>query len=210
MDITNQKINSYAQAHSTAGEAVLLEIEQYLADNKNLPPMHSGSLQAQFLKMLVQTTGAKKILEIGTYLGYATIAMASGLPSDGEIITLEKDATVAQKAQEFFAKSKAREKITLIFGDAKDNIEKLNDVFDLVFIDADKKNYPVYFSAVFEKVKSGGLIVIDNTLWKGQVLKPKEATEKVIDELNKDLVNNGRVEVVLLPIRDGITLVYKK
>lgn len=176
------------------------------------PQMQVGRVEGTFLRIIVQISGARRVLEIGTYSGYSALSMASGLPSDGRLITCDIDPVATAVAQRFFNESPWADKIELRLGPARDTLRTLAQeraVFDLVFLDADKESYVEYFDAVLPMVASGGLIVADNTLWGGAVLDPKEASDRGIVAFNSHVRDDDRVEQVLLSVRDGITLCRK-
>ena len=176
------------------------------------PQMQVGRVEGAFLRIIVQISGARRVLEIGTYSGYSALSMASGLPSDGRLITCDIDPVATAVAQRFFNESPWADKIELRLGPARDTLRTLTQeraVFDLVFLDADKESYVEYFDAVLPMVASGGLIVADNTLWGGAVLDPKEASDRGIVAFNSHVRDDDRVEQVLLSVRDGITLCRK-
>jgi caffeoyl-CoA O-methyltransferase len=173
--------------------------------------MLTGPVEGTFLRMLVQVSGAKRVLEIGTFTGYSALSMAAGLSDDAELITCELDPEHARIAQSFFDRSPQGKRIALKLGPALDSIRTLprDSKFDLVFIDADKENYLNYYEAVLPHLKTGGLIVADNTLWSGKVLDPKEQSDRAIVAFNTHVARDSRVEQVLLSVRDGIMLVRK-
>jgi len=174
--------------------------------------MLSGHLQGRVLKMLVRMCQPRRILEIGTYTGYATICLAEGLPKDGEIHTVEIDDELEDFIKEQFEKTDLKNKIHLHIGDALDIIPRLDGFFDMIFIDADKRLYGQYYDLVFDKLRSGGIILADNTLWNGKVLETPHPSDKQtigIQEFNKKIKNDKRVEKVILPLRDGLTLIHK-
>lgn len=177
------------------------------------PRMLSGHLQGRLLKMFCRLVQPKRILEIGTYTGYATLCLAEGAPDDTEIHTLEVNDELEDFIMKHLHKSKLEDKIYLHIGDALEIIPTLNETFDLVFIDANKRHYCQYYDLIFDKVRSGGLIIADNTLWDGKVLETPHHTDKQtigIQEFNDMIAKDSRVEKVILPIRDGLTLIWKK
>lgn len=207
-------LDNYIFAHIDP-EAQLLQNISRRAHVKLLHPrMLSGHLQGRLLKMLVQMTGAKNILEIGTYTGYSALCMAEGLPQDGEIHTIEIDDEMEDFIRECFDASPLKDKIRLHIGNAMHVIPALeNESFDMAFIDADKRLYWEFFERILPKIKSGGIIVADNTLWSGKVLETPDSNDyqtKGIIEFNNKLATDTRVEKVILPIRDGLTLIRKK
>jgi predicted O-methyltransferase YrrM len=176
------------------------------------PRMLSGHLQGRILKMLVRMQQPQRILEIGTYTGYATLCLAEALPLNGEIHTIEKDDEMEDFIREQFGQSEWKDKIRLHIGDALEIIPQLEGNFDLVFIDADKRLYCEYYDLVFDKVKPGGIILADNTLWSGKVLEAPHSGDKQtagILNFNEKIKQDARIEKVILPLRDGLTIIYK-
>ncbi|MDR2621153.1 MAG: O-methyltransferase [Dysgonamonadaceae bacterium] len=177
------------------------------------PRMIAGHLQGRILKMLVRMHRPQRILEIGTYTGYATLCLAEGLPEDGEIHTIEIDDEMEEFIRNQFDQSDLKHKIHLHIGNALELIPKLEGTFDWVFIDADKRDYCEYYQTVYNKVNKGGIILADNTLWSGKVLEEPHPNDKQtlgIIRFNEMIAKDQRVEKVILPLRDGLTIVYKK
>ena len=210
MDILNKKIEQYVFSHTQKESSLLTELEKETYQKMELPQMLTGRIEGRFLKMLVQLTNTKNILEIGMFTGYSALSMAEGLPPDGHIITCEVDPRAKEIAEKYFSKSPHGKMIEIRMGPALLTLKTLTQTFDLVFIDADKENYLEYYEIVLSKLKSGGVIIIDNALWGGRVLKPEDKETKTIDDLNKHIAKDDRVENVLLAIRDGINLIRKK
>ena len=173
------------------------------------PGMMVGALEGQFLKMLAGLTGARRILEIGMFTGYSTLAWAEALPKDGRIVTCDVNAETSKIAQRYFAESPHGSKIEVRLGPALETLKKIWGPFDICFIDADKENYGAYYDAAIELVRSRGLIVLDNMLRGGQVLDPQDEGTRAVDALNRRIRSDPRVENVLLPVRDGIMLARK-
>ena len=203
-------IENYACAHTSNESAVLRELFKESIVKFKMPNMSVGHSEGSFLKFLIQISKAKRILEIGTFTGYSALAMAEGLPEDGELITLDKDLEATEIAKEFWQKSPHGKKIKLILGDAIESLKKLHGSFDLVFIDASKSDYINYWNLCMPLVKKGGLFAVDNVLWSGRVLNPKEESDIAIDEFNKYIAEDKRVEAVILTVRDGMLLAWKK
>jgi predicted O-methyltransferase YrrM len=175
--------------------------------------MLSGHLQGRMLKMFCRMLRPEKILEVGTFTGYATLCMAEALPDTGIIHTIEIDDELEDFILRYFNQSEYREKIKLHIGDALTVIPQLNETFDLVFIDADKRLYSEYYDLVFDKVRPGGMIIADNTLWDGKVLETPHPSDKQtigIQQFNDKIAQDKRVEKVIIPLRDGLTLIWKK
>lgn len=204
------EINEYCQNLSTVFDPVLSEIERATFLRTLSPRMLSGQLQGSLLTMISKIKQPINILEIGTFTGYSAICLAHGLAPKGKLITIEYDAENAQIASEFISLSGHSEQIQLIVGDAKSIIPHLDIVFDLVFIDAEKEAYSMYFDLIIDKCSPGALILADNVLWSGKILdKKKDKKTALIDEFNKKILQDTRVENIILPIRDGINMIRK-
>jgi caffeoyl-CoA O-methyltransferase len=210
MDFIDKDVERYAFDH-TAPEPVLL---QRLSDETHarmqMPQMLTGRLEGRLLKLLAQISGARRILEIGTFTGYSALSMAEGLPGNGSVTTCEIEPVNAAMAQRYFDSSPHGKKIGILMGPALSTLEGLEGPFDLAFIDADKENYPAYYEKVIGLIRPGGLVLVDNTLWSGRVLRPQDPESRAIDALNKRIAKDDRVENVLLTVRDGLQLVRKK
>lgn len=206
------KIEKYAENHSSEPSAVLNDLFRETHLKVLHPRMLSGKVQGRFLSMISHMIQAETILEIGTYTGYSAICLAEGLKKEGKIHTIEIDLELKEIAAKYFKKAGIENKVIQYFGNAMDIIPKLDLVFDLVFIDADKENLPDYYQLVFEKVRKGGYILVDNVLWSGKVLhsvKKGDSDTQGIIEFNTKVQNDVRVENVLLPLRDGLMLIRK-
>lgn len=205
-------IDDYCLAHTTPAEPLLDELADYTRAQCKFPQMLTGPVEGTFLRMLVQVTGARRVLEIGTFTGYSALSMAAGLPEDGTLITCDIDPDHARIAQSFFERSPHGKKIHLRIGAALDTLRALptDAAFDFVFIDADKENYLNYYEAVLPHLRAGGLIAADNTLWSGKVLDPKDPSDHAIVAFNRHVRVDPRVEHALLSIRDGVMLIRKK
>jgi caffeoyl-CoA O-methyltransferase len=210
--IIPRKIEEYCLRHTSAGDKLLREIEKYTnrhcADAQMLIGPHEGAL----LAMLVRLTGARHILEIGCFTGYSALCMAEALPKNGKLITCEIKPAHAEIAQSFFDRSPHGRKIRLRLGPALETLTSLprSVRFDLVFLDADKENYVNYYEAVLPRLHRGGLIVADNVLWSGRVLAPNKNTDRAVVAFNKYVRRDPRVECVMLPVRDGVSLIRKR
>jgi predicted O-methyltransferase YrrM len=207
---------SYLQSISAEESMYLAQLRRETA---HLPgaPMQISPEQAQFLGLLISLTGAKQVLEIGVFRGYSTLAMALQLPPDGRIIACDQDPNATAIAKEYWQKAGVAEKISLRLGPALTTLAQLTEVkplpkFDLVFIDADKRNYPRYYEIGLKLLRPGGLIVIDNVLWHGKVAEadPQERQTQVLQKLNSDLAQDERVRISVIPLGDGMTLALKK
>ncbi|MBN1651624.1 MAG: O-methyltransferase [Bacteroidales bacterium] len=209
----NPGIEKYAEEHSSKHSQVLHELYRETNLKVMHPRMLSGSQQGRFLSMLSHMIRPKNILEIGTYTGYSAICLSEGLAENGKIHTLEIDRELEYIAAKFFKKAGIEKQVISYFGDALQLIPHLNMSFDLVFIDADKENYANYYHLVFDKVRVGGYLLVDNVLWSGKVIQPIKKGDKDtkgIVAFNELVQNDDRVENVLLPLRDGLMLIRKK
>jgi caffeoyl-CoA O-methyltransferase len=173
-----------------------------------IPEMLTGTVAGRLLELLVYATGAERVLEIGTFTGYSALAMAAGLPEGGHIDTCDIEPEHVEVARRYIARSAYADRITVHLGPALDTIAELEGDYDFVFIDADKLSYDSYYEAVLPRLRPGGLIAIDNTLWSGRVLDPQD--DSAIGALNDKLAADERVVCVLLTVRDGVTLVRKR
>lgn len=206
-------LDEYILSHSDDEGALLSTLSRDANVNLLRPRMLSGHLQGRILKMFCRMLRPRRVLEIGTYTGYATLCLAEGLPDDGFIHTLEINDEMEDFIMKYLPSSPHREKIKLHFGDAMDIIPELSETFDLVFIDADKRLYCEYYDLVFPKVRPGGLILADNTLWDGKVLEEPHSSDKQtvgILAFNEKIKQDARIEKVILPLRDGLTMIWKK
>jgi len=177
------------------------------------PRMLSGHLQGRVLSMLSKMIQPETVLELGTFTGYSALCLAEGLPANGKLYTIECDDELEDFIRENFKDSEYKEQIELLIGDAVELIPKIDAVFDLVFIDADKREYQAYYDAVFPKVRKGGYILVDNTLWDGKVLKKAESNDEqtiAIQLFNDKIACDTRIEKLILPLRDGLTMIRKK
>jgi caffeoyl-CoA O-methyltransferase len=168
--------------------------------------MLSGRHEGRFLKLLLSLIGARDVVEIGTFTGYSALSMAEALPADGRLITCDVDLEVADIARRYFARSPHGSKIDLRLGPALATIATLAGPFDAAFIDADKGGYGAYYEALVNKIRPGGLILVDNTLWSGGVLAPADDDARAIDALNRRMASDPRIELVILPLRDGLSV----
>lgn len=205
-------IDAYCLAHTTPADPLLDELAAHTQAHCKLPQMLTGPVEGTLLRMLVQTSGAQRVLEIGTFTGYSALSMAAGLPADGELITCDIDQDTNAIAKSFWARSPHGTKIKPMLGPALETIGALPTKmrFDFVFIDADKENYVNYYEAVLPRLRSGGLIAADNTLWSGKVLDPREKSDHAIVAFNMHVARDARVEQVLLSVRDGVLLIRKR
>ena len=208
MDILNDDLLRYAEQHTTSESDLLKKINRDTHAQVLMPRMLSGHLQGRILSMISYMIRPRRVLEIGTYTGYSALCFVEGLPDDGKIITIDINEELEDRVREYF--KPWQQKIDYRIGNAMDIIPTLNETFDLVFIDADKRNYSNYFDMVIDKVRPGGYILADNVLWSGKVLDSKPDNDtKAILSFNKKIHEDARVENVLLPVRDGIMMIRK-
>lgn len=207
------ELEKYILDHIDPESAVLHELDRYTHLNVLRPRMISGHLQGSILKMLCQMIEPELVLEIGTYTGYSAISMVNGMHCTGHLHTIEVNDELEPILKSFFAKAEVENQITLHIGKALEVIPTLPNNFDLIFIDGDKREYPKYYEAVFEKLKPGGYIIADNILWAGKVAEPNmpdDAYTKGIMDFNDQVAHDHRVEKVILPLRDGLSIIRKK
>ena len=210
--IVSEEIEAYAEAHTTKPPELLAELAEETRLTLRAPQMLTGTIEGRFLELLVYGTGAKRVLELGTYSGYSSLSMAAGLPEGGHIDTCEFDETHAEVARRYIEESPYADRITVHLGPALETIEKLEGEFDFVFIDADKENYVNYYEALLPRLADGGLMALDNTLWSGRVLDDSDDSEgtRAIKAINARIASDERVTSVMLTVRDGVTLVRKR
>lgn len=211
MELLGTSLNTYLEAHCDPESEVLSHITRETYLKETMPHMLSGHYQGRLLAMISKLFAPKNILEIGTFTGYATLCLAEGLTKDGAIHTIDINPELEDRVRGYFDKSPYRDQIQYHIGDASYILKHLDVDFDLIFIDADKKNNWIYFDMMANKVKPGSLFLIDNVLWKGKVFAddPDKQTRQVL-ELNEKLTIDQRVEKLILPVRDGIFVLRKK
>lgn len=211
MEIVNLAIEKYCEDSTSTESEILKKLNRETHSKILQPRMLSGHLQGRFLAMLSQMIQPTYILEIGTYTGYSALCLAEGLQENGKIITIDVNEELEEFTRNFFEASSLNNKIEYIIADAKEIIPNLEQEFDIVFIDADKKNYLNYYNLVFDKVKKGGYIISDNVLWSGKVADEKCNDKDTVNlrEFNKLMLEDPRTENILLPIRDGLMLSRK-
>jgi len=212
MEILPDDLQRYLEDHCDPEPGPLQQINRDTHLKVLKANMLSGHYQGRLLSFLSKMVQPKRILEIGTFTGYATICLAEGLTDDGFIDTIEVNREMEEMLNSHFKLTNVNKKIRLHFGDATQVIPGLQgDMFDIVFIDADKKNNNIYFQLIIDKVRAGGLIIIDNVLWKGKVYgDANDADTQIIRKLNDQVSVDSRVEKLILPVRDGILLIRKK
>ena len=209
MDFLPEKIDRYVTEHSENEPEILKELSRETWQKVLIPRMLSGHFQGRILSMISKLVNPKNILEIGTYTGYSALCLAEGMQKSGALHTIDKNEELTDLQKKYFDKSDYKNQLHQHIGLALDIIPTLDLKFDLVFIDADKSNYSNYFHAIIDKINSGGVIISDNVLWSGKVvesIQPKDKDTPALIEYNKLLKNDPRVETVLLPIRDGLTI----
>jgi len=205
-------LQRYAEQCTTPETPVLAALNRETNMKVNMPVMLSGHLQGALLQMLSHMIRPRRILEIGTYTGYSAICLVQGLTDDGHLHTIDINEELESMCRKYFREAWVDQKITRHTGNAADIIPGLDETFDLVFIDADKQNYTLYYDLVFEKVPVGGYILADNVLYDGEVILPEAEQSKnarAIRAFNEKVSKDPRVETVLLPVRDGIMLIRK-
>jgi predicted O-methyltransferase YrrM len=207
-----EELNDYAERYTSPETPVLAELKRETYNNVGQPHMLSGHLQGALLQMISHMLKPKRVLELGTFTGYSAICLAQGLPDDGQLHTIDVDERLEETTRKYFREAWVDQKITRHFGKAADIIPELDETFDLVFIDADKRNYGLYYDLVFDKVPVGGFILADNVLFEGEVTLPDDQmgkTAKFIHAFNEKVNKDPRIERLLLPIRDGIMIMRK-
>jgi caffeoyl-CoA O-methyltransferase len=209
VDIVSPEIEAYAEAHTTPPVELLAALAAETRATLASPQMLTGTVEGRALELLVHASGAKRVLEIGTFSGYSALSMAAGLPPDGRIDTCEIDETHAEVARRYIAQSAYADRITVHVGPALETIAALAGEFDLVFIDADKPNYANYLDAVLPRLSDRGLIAVDNTLWSGRILDPQDDFSRSIAAFNDRVANDPALTSVMLTIRDGVTLIRR-
>lgn len=208
----DSKIFNYSLSKSSKEPKILNDLNRETHLKILNPRMLSGHYQGRILSLVSKIIKPKTVLEIGTYTGYSTICLSEGLEKNGSIHTIDNNEELLVIQNKYFKKAGISEKVKQYTGDATKIVKKLNLDFDLVFIDADKENYPLYFDSIIDNVKPGGVIIADNILWSGKILEKVEeedyATKSII-EFNDKVNNDERVEVIIFPIRDGLSLIRK-
>jgi caffeoyl-CoA O-methyltransferase len=210
MDFLDERIVSYSETFSEKESELLRQLNRETHLKVNSPRMLSGHLQGRLLSFLSSLVKPNYILEIGTYTGYSALCLAEGLSENGKLITIDPNEETNHFARQYIERSPYKNKIELISGEAQKLIPDLKFSFDLVFIDADKRNYGLYYDLVINKVNKGGIIIADNVLWSGKVLdQKKDADTEAIHKFNEKITTDERVKNVLLPIRDGLMMIRK-
>lgn len=203
---------TYILSHIDAEDTHLAELYRKAHIQLLRPRMLAGHLQGRTLKMFVRMHRPQRVLEIGTYTGYATLCLAEGLPEGGIIHTVEIDDEMEDFIRKQFEQSHLKDKIRLYIGDVRKIVPGMEGMFDMVFIDGDKRDYCEYYDCLFDKVRPGGVILADNTLWNKKVWEKPQANDKQtlgIIRFNEKINEDKRIEKIILPLRDGLTVIYK-
>ncbi len=212
MELINPLVQQYAEKFSSEEDPLLKEVADYTVTNHAEHQMLSGHLQGKFLEMASKMIMPRRILEIGTFTGYSALCLSKGLTDNGVLHTIELREKDAAIARDFFDRSLCKEKIILHIGDARKIVTELDEIFDLVFIDADKSGYIEYFNLVFPKLRKNGFIFADNIFFHGQAIEaePKGKNAKAIKAFNEFISQRSDIEKVILTLRDGLYLIRKK
>lgn len=213
LSLVGERLDAYIHDHTTPEGELFERLRAETRASLENPQMQLDRVAGQFLRMVVQITGARHVLEVGTFSGYSGLAMASALPEDGKLITCDIDPEATSVARRYFDESPWGSKIEIKLGPAKETIAALaaaGEQFDLAFIDADKSGYVDYWEAVLPLLPPGGVILADNTLWSGRVLEPRKPSDHAIVRFNAHVKTDPRVEHVLLAVRDGLMMARKK
>ena len=211
--IVTDDIDQYAVEHTTPPDPLLDALEEETRATLAAPGMLSGPVEGRFLETLVFVSGARSVLEFGTYSGYSAISMAAALPPDGRLVTLELSEKHAEVARRYVAQTPYGDRIEVVVGPALESVARLEGPFDLVFVDADKESYRAYYEAALERLSERGLIVVDNTLWSGRVVgdgEPDDERTAALREFNDFVRADERVVCVMLTVRDGVTLIRRR
>ena len=209
-EITPEHIEQYAADHTSGPGPLFAELAATTRERMSSYGMMSGNTVGRLLQTLIHALGASRVLEIGTFTGYSALMMAEALPEDGTIITCDVDPEATGIAREFWARSPHGRKIDLRLGPALETLDQLQGPFDLIFIDADKEPYPEYYRRSMELLAPTGVIAVDNVLWGGRIIDPDQSSGKAIARFNNLVQNDERVINVLLPVRDGIMLIWRR
>jgi predicted O-methyltransferase YrrM len=211
MPIVPDPIDGYAESHTTPPDPLLAELAAETQQTLPSPQMLTGTVEGRFLEFLVYASGARRVLELGTYSGYSALSMAAALPEGGRIDTCELEPRHAEVAKRYIAQSPYADRITVHVGPALETLDRLDGEFDFVFIDADKPNYVNYYEAVLPRLSERGFIAADNTLWSGRVLEDDDSEGTLaIKAFNEHVRSDPRVTSVMLTVRDGVTLIRPK
>ena len=211
MNFIDERVEQYAEEHSSPPPELFARLAAETHEKSESPQMMVGRIEGNFLALLVRTLRARRVLELGTFTGYSSIAMARALPADGRLITCDVNEETTEIARRYAQEAAVVDRIDYRLGPALETVAGLDGEFDLVFIDADKVNYVNYYEATLPLLAASGLMVVDNTLWSGRVADPEEDDESVraIRALNDHVRDDPRVDNVLLTVRDGMNLVWR-
>jgi len=206
--IVDEAIEQYATSHSAAVDPLYEDLRRETTERYPTSHMQVGRLEGRLLKLLAQFAGARLAVEIGTYTGYSALSIAEGLPADGRLVTFDADPVAAEVAQRYFARAPWGDRIELRLGDARERLGEVAGPVDFAFIDADKTGYRHYWDTLVPRMRPGGIIAVDNVLWSGHALAPRDGDDddRAIADFNAYVAADDRVEAVLLTVRDGITL----
>lgn len=209
---TNPEMDRYLENHASSEPEILKKLRRETFQKTTQPHMISGYQQGRLLTIISKMMNPKNVLEIGTFTGYATLCLTEGLSSEGKITTLDVNEDLAYLPRKYFSESKFSRQIDFQIQDAKEFLRNTDEVFDLIFIDADKENYAEYFRLIKPKTKSGSVVLFDNVLWYGKVLEenPKQKSTQVIKELNDLVAKDDDFENLILPLRDGVNFLRRK
>ncbi len=213
MEFIDPELSRYCEIHTSEETKTLKKLNRQTHLKVVSPRMLSGHLQGRFLSFISKLKQPNLIVEIGTYTGYSALCLAEGLAKKGKLITIDVNEETSAFAKSFIEKTEYAEKIELVVADANEYLKTIMEPIDLIFIDADKKNYLSYYHLAIEKLKLGGLIIADNVLWSGKVTMPEDKMDRetqALHEFNKFVQEDARVENILLPVRDGLMVVRKR
>ncbi len=210
MKLVSQDIQAYCEEHTSKVDDLYERLRADTFAHTDLPQMQVGQVEGRLLKLLVQLSGARDAIEVGTFTGYSALSIAEGLAEDGTLVALDINPETAAMAQRYFDQAPWGKKITLQLGPALESIAELSGPFDFAFIDADKSNYINYWDALVPKMRPGGLIVVDNVLWSGTVLAPETDSARAIHAFNEHARADPRTEFVMLSVRDGMLLARRR
>lgn len=208
--IVDVEIEGYAADHSEVLSSIYWRLQEETFTSMSSPTMQVGRVEGRLLKLLVQIAGAKRAVEVGTFTGYSSLCIAEGLPADGTLMCFDKDPVATAVARRYWAEAPWGHKISLQLGDARALVQQITGTIDFAFIDADKTGYRLYWDVLVDKLRPGGLIVVDNVLWSGRVLAPEQEDDHAIVAFNRHAAADRRVEKVMLTVRDGILIARKR
>jgi caffeoyl-CoA O-methyltransferase len=206
MDISDKEIEKYTLSHTTEEPEIVKKLVRASEEDLEFTDMMSGRQVGMLLRFFVRLIKPNRILEVGTFTGYSTLMMAQDLPEDSEILTLEMNPRYQKVSKQFFSLPEYEKKIYQVMGNAFEVIPKIEGHFDLIYLDADKAHYPEYYRMLKEKMSEDGYLLIDNVLWEGTVLEHRERKAEAIHRMNQEIATDDTVEQVMLPVRDGLTI----